>query len=85
MQIQGQEYQNHEIQAQPAAVAQYQDCIPEEDTVVVFNDHVQTLKTLNVKSLNNPRPELQIRPLWLSKPISSELHYIGCKINTGAS
>ena len=74
----------HEVETEPAA-AQYQTCIPEEYTAMYFNADVHNLKTATVKSLNNPRPESQIRPLWLSKELPSPIYCKDCEVNTRAS
>ena len=43
------------------------------------------LKTASVKSLNNPRPEPQNRPLWLSKELSPQIYCIDSEVDTGSS
>ena len=75
----------HEVKVQLAVAAQYQNCIPEEYIAVYFNADGLTISTVAGKSLNNPKPESQIRPLRLSKAISSQIYCIDCKANTGAS
>ena len=70
----------HEIQAQPAV--QYQNCIPKEYTVVYFNADVHTLKNTTIKSLDNLRPESQIRPLWQSKGLASQVYCTGASCNS---
>ena len=74
----------HEVQAQ-ATAAQYKNCNPEECTAVYCNTDVHNIKTAIVKSLNNPRPEPQIRLVWLSKELSSQIYCTDCEVDTGAS
>ena len=73
----------NEVQAQP--VQQYQDCTPGEYSPMYFNASVHQLTTAKILSLNQPRPEPQIRPLWLSQSLSSRVFKIECEVDTGAS
>ena len=75
----------HEEQAWQGAAGKYQNCIPEEYTAVYFGADVNTLKTATVKSLNNPRPEPQIRPLQLRTELSSQIYNRDCEVNTTGS
>ena len=43
------------------------------------------LKMVMVKTLNHPQPLPHIRPLWLSKEISSQIFHIPCEVDTGTS
>ena len=46
---------------------------------------VHHLKMVMVKTLNHPRPLPHIRPLWLSKEVSSQIFQIPYEVDTGAS
>ena len=82
MQIQGQECQSPWGASTANSSSTFQSYICEEYTAVYFKADVHTLKTATVKILTNSRPEPQIRPLWLSKAISSQIHCIGSEVNT---
>ena len=43
------------------------------------------LKMVMVKTLNHPQPLPHIRPLWLSKELSSQIFHIPCEVDTGTS
>ena len=79
----GKNFKVIEVQAQPAA--QYQNCIPEKVHSSVSQCWWPPLKTATAKSLNNPRPESKIRPLWLSKELLSQICCLYCEVDTGAS
>ena len=52
---------------------------------VSFNAPIHHLKTVTVESLNHPKSEPHIRPLWLSQESSSQIFQIDCEVDTGAS
>jgi len=75
----------NELQAQPAAAPEYVNCIPDEYEPVYFNAPIHYLKTVAIESLNHPKSEPHIRPLWLSQEPSSQIFQIDCEVDTGAT
>ena len=70
---------------EPAAAPEYVNCIPDEYEPVYFNAPIHYLKTVAIESLNHPKSEPHIRPLWLSQEPSSQIFQIDCEVDTGAS
>ena len=75
----------NEVQAQSATTPESVDCVLDEYEPVYFNAPIYHLKTVTVESLNHPKSELHIRPLWLSQESSSQIFQIDCEVDTGAS
>ena len=75
----------NELQTQPINAPLTEDCTAEDYTPVYFTATVHHLKTVMVKTLNHPQPQPHIRPLWLSKELSSQIFQISCEVDTGAS
>jgi len=46
---------------------------------------IHHLKTVTMESLNHPKSEPHIRPLWISQESSSQIFQIDCEVDTGAS
>ena len=61
------------------------DCVLDEYEPVYFNAPIHHLKTVTVESLNHPKSEPHIRPLWLSQESSSQIFQIDCEVDTRAS
>ena len=59
------------------------DCVLDEYQPVYTPIH--HLKTVTVESLNHPKSEPHIRPLWISQESSSQIFQIDCEVDTGAS
>ena len=75
----------NELQVQSATAPKCVDCILDEYEPVYFNAPIHHLKTVTVESLNHPKSEPHIRPLWLSQESSSQIFQIDCEVDTGAS
>ena len=61
------------------------DCVLNEYEPVYFNAPIHHLNTVTVESLNHPKSEPHIRPLWFSQESSSQIFQIDCEVDTGAS
>ena len=61
------------------------DCVLDEYEPVYFNAPIHHLKTVTVESLNHPKSEPHIRPLWLSQESSSQIFQIDCEVDNRAS
>ena len=61
------------------------DCVLDGYEPVYFNVPIHHLKTVTVESLNHPKSEPHICPLWLSQESSSQIFQIDCEVDTGAS
>ena len=57
----------------------------EDYTPVYVTATMHHLKMVMVKTLNHPQPLPHIRPLWLSKELSSQIFHIPCEVDTGTS
>ena len=75
----------NESQANAGTASECVDCVLGEYEPVYFNAPIHHLKTVTVKSLNHPKSETHIRPLWLSQESSSQVFQIDCEVDTGAS
>ena len=75
----------NELQVQSATALECVDYVPDEYEPVYFNAPIHRLKTVTVESLNHPKSEPHIRPLWLSQESSSQIFQIDCEVDTGAS
>ena len=73
----------NEIQVQSATAPECVEYVPDEYEPVYFNAPIHHLKTVTVESLNHPKSEPHIRPLWLSQESSSQIFPIDCKVDTG--
>jgi len=75
----------NELQVQSARAPECVDCVLDEYEPVYFNAPIHHLKTVTVESLNHPKSEPRIRPLWISQESSSQIFQINCEVDTGAS
>ena len=75
----------NELQVQSPTAPECVDCVLDEYEPVYFNVPIHHLKTVTVESLNHPKSEPHIRPLWLSQESSSQIFQIDCEVDTGAS
>ena len=62
-----------------------QNSTVEDYTPVYVTATMHHLKMVMVKTLNHPQPLPHIRPLWLSKELSSQIFHIPCEVDTGTS
>ena len=75
----------NELQVQSATAPKCVDCVLDEYEPVYFNAPIHHLKTVTVESLNHPKSEPHICPLWISQESSSQIFQIDCEVDTGAS
>ena len=75
----------NELQVQSATAPACVDCVLHEYEPVYFNAPIHHLKTVTMESLNHPKSEPHIRPLWISQESSSQIFQIDCEVDTGAS
>lgn len=75
----------NELQVQSTTASECTDCVLNEYEPVYFNAPIHHLKTVTVESLNHPKSEPHIRPLWLSEEFSSQIFQIDFEVDTGAS
>ena len=75
----------NELQVQSATASECVDCVLDEYEPVYFNAPIHHLKTVIMESLNHPKSEPHIHPLWLSQESSSQIFQIDCEVDTGAS
>ena len=70
----------HKVETEEAAQHHYSD--PYQP--VYFTTDVNHIQSVTVKSLNNPKHEPHIRPLWLSEGPEAQVFKIDCEVDTGA-
>ena len=77
----------NELQVQSATTAECANCILGEYEPVYFNAPINHLKTETVESLNHPKSEVHICPLWNtgSQESLSQIFHIDCEDDTGES
>ncbi|PFX17550.1 Uncharacterized protein K02A2.6 [Stylophora pistillata] len=75
----------NELRVQPSTASECVNCVLNEYEPLHFNAPIHHLKTVTVESLNHPKSEPHIRPLWLSQEFSSQIFQIDCEVDTGAS
>ena len=75
----------NELHVQSTTVSECVDCVLNEYEPVYFNAPIHHLNTVTVESLNHPKSESHIRPLWFSQESSSQIFHIDCEVDTGAS
>ena len=74
-----------ELQVQSTKASECVDCVLIEYEPVYFNAPIHHLKTVTVESLNHPKSEPHICPLWLSQESSSQIFQIDCEVDTSVS
>ena len=76
----------NELQVQSQTASESVDVLGEYEPVY-FNAPtcIHHLKTVTVESLNHPKSEPHIRPLWLSQEPSLQIFQINCEVDTGVS
>ena len=75
----------NELHVQSTTVSECVDCVLNEYEPVYFNAPTHHLNTVTVESLNHPKSEPHIRPLWFSQESSSQIFQNDCEVDTGAS
>ena len=74
-----------ELQVQSTTASECVDCVLNEYEPGYFNAPIHHLKRVTVESLNHPKSEPLIHPLWLCQESSSQIFQIDCEVDTGAS
>ena len=73
------------LQVQSSPAPECVDCVLDEYKPVYFYVPIRHLKTVRLESLDHPKLEPHINPLWLSQESSSQIFQIDCEVDTGAS